>query len=377
MSWKEAAESLREVLNSAFSVAGFAPPAVKTYVGWPITDIVLKDVRTKPVGTNAHVGIYAVANGARNTSRYITDPTIIKVDPQGQIVDGPVALTLEFLGPVVEDELFIVVVNQTIFPYQVQPGDDLDTIIDAIAALINTEGTWAGSNNSGSFPGQAVLGVAGSPPEIYNLTGQVFGSGIAKYERARIERDLIVTIWASDAATREKLATQAILSINKQEFLDGADGCKIRVLYANDGPTDLPMPSGIMRHDIEATIEYPIVETVTGLARVANLLIDVKPLCISPVEAGIVYQLRSPSVLDQTSHSHVYESPSGSRPGSVFTLTAIPRANSLQLLHNLLPQAQKTVGATLGVNEFYIVGDTVTMGNTVGASDDLKARYEV
>jgi hypothetical protein len=377
MGWTEAGLALRAVLLSKFSAAGFSPPQVKCYLGWPNADNVLKDVRTKPAGSAAHVGIYAT-DTARNASRYVVDPVVVKVPPVGQLgkVDG-YPTHLELLGSAAKDELYLIVINNIAYVYRTLQGDTKTTIINALVTLINTDGKFTAANVSGSFTPRYVLSVQNGTQVIYRISGEVFGSGIVTREVGRIIRDLVITIWASDSGTREKIADKVVNSILHQEFLDSADGCKIRIVYDSDAPTDLPMPSGIMRHDVYATVEYPAIEVETGVAQVAYLSLTIKPLFYDPFVSDIQYVLGSPSPLANTFHSHIYETPVGTRPGTSFTLTFFPKANSLQLTHNLLPQRQVAVGSVIGVNEYSILGNLVTTGNTIGSNDDFKARYEI
>ena len=371
MGWLEAANALQQLLAAGLSEVGFAPPAVKTYVGWPITDVVLKDIRTKPTGTNAHVGIFTEPD-SENTSRYIIDPQIVVADPTAIWSDFASNIK-ELSGTVEAGDNYFIVINDVAYGYTAQVGDGVEEVVAALVALIPSPDFNIVDLSSG---GQALLGYSSGTTVIFRISWIISNTGSVKELRSLISRNLLITIWASDAATREKLADEAISLISGAEFLTATDGCKIRILFDNDGVTDHAMPSGILRQDIAAMVEYPIVK-VTEVARVAILVATLKPLCIAEVEADRVYTLATPSLgANVQAHSHIHEAPVGTKPGTTFTLTAIPKHGTVQLWHNLIPQLEIFAGSP-GLNEFKMAGNVITTGNTIGATDAFTARYEI
>ena len=75
-----------------------------------------------------------------------------------------------------------------------------------------------------------------------------------------------------------------------------------------------------------------------------------------------------------SSHTHVmHEVPSGTIPGTTFTLAATPLAGSERVLLNGLARRRVASGPSLG--EYSITGATLTIGQTIQTGDRLWAHY--
>lgn len=252
-----------------------APSVVGTpvlvYPGWP-DPVVLQDDLTKVLNGDpdghVHVTVFP-RRKERLTTRYrATAQTLDSVPAQIVLAHAGNALTVS--GSIFPGDNLAVQVDAQVFTYQVREGDTLQNVADAIAAFV---------------PGAEASGLTVTYPAavsiVYVATG---GHGRQLIELRRQRREIQITIWCADDATRSRLAAPLDVALAAMRFLSFSDGTGGRVIYKKSPERDERTPVKIYRRDLIYWVEYATTQVIpTTQIVAANAVIDA-PTDSAPAE---------------------------------------------------------------------------------------------
>lgn len=246
--------------------------ACKIYAGWPTAKTLDEDVR---LGVS-HVSVFAT-KGENNTTRYERDWREIargKATIKAQIAANGTDIT--FSGVISAPQNIAVHTHGRAFTYAVQSFDTFDTMVGALAILIN-EVTPATSNG----PVLTIPAAAGLKINI-GVGGTL--ARILKHQ----ERTIMVTTWAPTPQLRTKVSKILDPLFAELSYLRYPDGSHGRIIYHGTYDEDEGQKQIVYRRDLTYRVEYPTLE-IEGATEIVTIASNIQggqiPTDINPVTA--------------------------------------------------------------------------------------------
>lgn len=363
--WEDVARALRTAIVPVVNATGL--PQTKVYLGWPKPEVLLADLRKSPV--KAHVSLYAKEPARLAPEIYLGEAATVIIPPTEtvSVVSGSATLG----GTLTSGDNIFLVVNGFAFGETVQVGQTLADIATLLADAITT---FFSSSISAVAVG-AVITLTGT---VYSFSGAAFGQGQVCYVTGRYNRELQISVWAADNEDRQKLTQAILILIGATNFIALSDMSLARIRFSSDQPTDSGMPSGVMRHDINVFTEY-ISFREELKATVAWITLQLRTMVCGSVgwTTANTNPFGVPMGANISDHRHIHETPSGTRPGSVFATSGIPKSGSESLVHNGIEQEKISLPGPPSIGQYTINGNIITMGDTVNVGSSLRIHYEI
>jgi hypothetical protein len=240
-------KTLKSNVSTAINAAGVTTPG-KTVRGWPVTTQ-LADILAKK---GYLVTVYP-QEGSTDESRY-REERIAESLPTVSLVATVANDVVTFSGAVAAELNVHVFVGKPLREvlYQTVQGDTLASIATALATAINA----LALSGVHATPNGATLQVTGSPA----LRCNVGGSGTITLEVGRDARDIQVSVWAPNEATRDAVGTAIIAAIGtvRNHDLTLPDGTMAPIHKVGDRLRDKAQsPYSCYEWHIIFHVEYP------------------------------------------------------------------------------------------------------------------------
>lgn len=258
--WLQAASAIKTLLDTRF-ITPFLP-IVHVFPGYPTPDVVHAELRASPPRTL--VSIFPNA-GSKLASRYGREPEVVTKTPS-TIVPSISGLVVTFSGTITANDNVFVHINRRPFNYHVLAIDTLANVAAALATTINAAG----------FVASAVGNTIVLSGNIFNLHAAAHGSGLVYTEVSRIQRRVMLSVWAANAVDRNVVSDAAVETLAGAERLVFADLSKGRILYESSTVNDFGMPAGYLKEDSFWQVEYAIYLIETD-PRVGDINCTLKP----------------------------------------------------------------------------------------------------
>lgn len=254
------------VTNVVYPNGTEAPSVVGTpvmvYAGWPdpatLQDDLAKVNNGDPDG-HVHVTVHP-RRKEKATTRYRATPQTIDSVP-AQLVLTHTGNVLAVSGAIYPTDNLAVQVGTQVFTYQVKEGDALQDVANAIAGFV---------------PGAEASGLVVTYPDTVSIAHVATGGhGRQLIELRRQRREIQITVWCADDATRSNLAAPIDVALAATRFLSFSDGTGGRLVYAKSPERDEPTPVKIFRRDLIYWVEYATTQVIpTTQIVAANAVID-------------------------------------------------------------------------------------------------------
>ena len=224
---------------------------VKIYPGWPVANVLEKDLAAKKV----HISIYPLPTERKSTA-CIGKPWMMTAAP-AHTVAMAVAGNVVTLSGAPSTQNLMIQANGNDYTYTMQPNDTLASAATALAALIH------GAASAG--PSVTVAGA-------YRLLARVGGFGTAIKETKRQEKQFQIAIWAPTPQVRDAIAKplDAALSDSINIFFsDGSDGT---IRYSHTNQSDKDEKAGLYRRDLIYSVDYATTQVMQAAEVIAPAL---------------------------------------------------------------------------------------------------------
>lgn len=208
----------------------------------------------------------------------------------GYVVPGvPVTLTVAVTGSTVTlggtvtpGHLVGVLADGQPYAYKVAPGDTLDSIADALAALLNATsgflvsdfGEGLTDDSGASLAAADFATVSQGPPVTISIASnrpvlaRSVGNGTAVKEYRWQEEVYRIITWAPSAEARDAVTNAINVAMAQVQFLALPNSPAARVLWSSSERTDTAMKADLYRADLCFTVRY----ATTSAKQVAALL---------------------------------------------------------------------------------------------------------
>lgn len=225
---------------------------VKIYPGWPVPNVLEKDLRAGGL----HISVYPLPT-ERKVGTQIGRPYQV-VTPGTPTISGAVSETIVTLsGSINTPQNVYLLVNKVGHQYAIQSGDTLTTIATALAMMIS------GATSTGP-----VITIAGAS----EITFRAGGVGTAVRELKRQEKDFQVTVWSPNPTLRDVIGSaldSALAETSNVSFADGSPGI---FLYSRSFDSDSTEKYLLYRRDIIYSINFATTQTSTAPVVIAPVM---------------------------------------------------------------------------------------------------------
>jgi hypothetical protein len=241
------------VTNVVFPNGTDAPSIIGTpvivYPGWP-DPTTLQDDITKINNGDAdgrvHVTVYPRRKEKATTRYRATAQTIDSVPAQLVLTHSGNVLTVS--GAVHPSDNLAVQAGPQVFTYQVKEGDALQDIANVIAGFV---------------PGAQASGLVVAYPDTVGIEHVATGGhGRQLLELRRQRREIQITVWCADDASRSRLAAPIDVALASTRFLSFSDGTGGRLVYRKSPERDERTPVKIYRRDLIYWVEYATTQVI-------------------------------------------------------------------------------------------------------------------
>jgi hypothetical protein len=211
---------------------------LRIYRGRPTNAALIAD---RASGT-IDVGVYAIADTTRNTTRWGVQVAIVPTMPSLTVAVSGISAT--FFGVAAAGDLAGLLINQQAFVYQAQAGDSAALVAAALADIVRTKMIcWLSA---------ATL----TAPSAFSFVARTASTVIAIQEWCRQEQGFQVSIWSPTPTLRDGVAQVVGGSLAQTSFLSLADGTGGRIRYRSTANYDTDQTSSIYRRDLNYDVEY-------------------------------------------------------------------------------------------------------------------------
>jgi hypothetical protein len=224
---------------------------VKIYPGWPVPNVLEKDLAAGKV----HLSIYP-GNTERKTTRGLGRPWIVLSPPVHTIVMTVSGAHITLSGTPSRQNL-AVNVNGTTHIYAMQASDTLISAATALSALI------PGASSAGS-----VITVAGA----HGVWARVGGFGAAYMETKRQEKQFQIIAWAPTPEARNAVIEALDGAFSESTDMSMADGSSAIIRYSHSFQSDQVEKAGLYRGDLFYSIDYATTKTQQATEVIAPVL---------------------------------------------------------------------------------------------------------
>ena len=230
------------VLAALYPNGTAAPSAtggsVRVFRGWPTTGLLAQDRAAGGID----VSVFGIPGTSRNTTRWGVQVTELPNDPS--LTVGVSGNSATFLGTASPGDLAGVLVTQTAYVYQTQPGDSAALVAAALADLIRADMIcWLT---------QATLTV----PGVSTLVARTATAVAALGEWGRQEQQFRVSVWAPSPAIRDMSSALVMQGLAPIAFVTLADGTGGRLRFHGTANLDDDQTASIYRRDMIFTVEF-------------------------------------------------------------------------------------------------------------------------
>jgi len=214
--------------------------------GWPIRSQLDKDLQAG----NAHVSVYPT-DFERVMTKFQRDyqPNTVTAATLVLTVSGTTSITIT--GTVTIPQTVVVVLNNVGYAYVVLSGDTLDTIATNTAALL---------------PSATATGNVITLTNCYRLVARISVPYTASQEIARMDRILMISVWAPNPVIRATLGAAINIYMMENYRVPMVDNFFAQVFYHSDPWTDQLEKSLIYRRDLKYIIQYATTVTNTFIS---------------------------------------------------------------------------------------------------------------
>ena len=226
----------------------------KIYRGWPVPTLLDRDLNAGKI----HLSVFA-HDIERRTTRHaqewrslpVTPPSLTLAVSDGTITAGGTPSSPLNAAAIVDDRAYV---------YPVQPGDTLEVIAAALAAMINADRPAAAEGPSITISG------------AYRIAARVGAVGTVVKEIRRQKRSFQLTCWCPSPEARDAIASALDAELADIDYLTLPDGTAGRLLYERTAVTDRSVREGLYRRDLFYSVEYGTTLSRSAAQIVAELL---------------------------------------------------------------------------------------------------------
>jgi hypothetical protein len=223
--------------NGTTAQSATGSPA-RVFRGWPTTGLLTQDRAAGGVD----ISVFGIPGTTRNTTRWGVQVAELPSDPT--LTVGVSGNSATFLGTASLGDLAGVLVTQTAYVYQAQPGDSAALVAAALADLIRADMIcWLA---------QATLTI----PGVSTLVARTASAVAALEEWGRQEQEFRVSVWAPSPAARDTTAAIVMQGLVPIAFLTLADGTGGRLRFHGTANLDDDQTASIYRRDMIFSVEY-------------------------------------------------------------------------------------------------------------------------
>ncbi len=220
-----------------------APVAFRVYPGWPVTQNLNADLANGVVNVNVYPRPEEV-----NVSTLPSDWEITE-EPTPTLTASVSDLSVTIGGTVTAGEVMTIFYDGTAQSYTALSSDTLDTIAQALSALIS------GSSVSGA----TVTLPAGS----YSVSAQVTSPVTAIYDVKEQRRTFQIVVWAPSPVLRDQVAQFIDQYLGNTYRISLPDGSMMTLMYERSPMDDLLQKEGCWRRDLFYHVVFATTQTQT------------------------------------------------------------------------------------------------------------------
>ncbi len=219
---------------------GVIPQPVKIYRGWPGTATLRTDLGMKVL----NVTVFPEPNTTKNTTRWM----------EGIVPAGAVAPTLTVSvqgadvtvgGTVTLGQLVGILADGVAFIHRARAGDTLETVAEALGAMIATKRVVTVSGTTVSVAGAVAL-----------VGRTVADQPVLRWIRSQMQH-FRVSCWCPDPLSRDAVATAIDVALAQTSFLDLADGSNGWLHFLETVEDDEREDAALFRRDLLYAVDYP------------------------------------------------------------------------------------------------------------------------
>jgi hypothetical protein len=259
------AQAVGDMLYPAGVPAGTTPPSpvagcpVRVFQGWPEREAIDADMAAGVVDVTVNV-----LPGGVNTTRYpaVDVPISISSPTLAWNIEGTTA-TLS--GTVSTPQNVGLLVDRQAFIYAVQPTDTLDSIVAALAALIDP------------VQPASVTGLVVTIPGSHAIIGRAGGVATTLREIGRQRVSVQIVVWAPSDALRNATGGAIEPGLRGLRRIGLADQSIAMVWFGELGDNDDAAKSDIYRQTLRLNVEYAST-TVSTAAQILTFADNVRQL---------------------------------------------------------------------------------------------------
>lgn len=249
---------LAQIAEEAIYPNGVGQPSitgspVDIYTGWPISNVLEEALEQG----RSHVSVFP-NTGEKNITFFQRVPEVQSID-NASVSAQISGNNIELSGSPIPGQIIVITVNHEPYEYEIQAGDDIDTILTAFFAII---------------PNSQVFGNTLIIDNAYEIVFAISVGASVITEIGRQERLFMITVWAPTPESRTILGSALMNAYVLPVRIVLPDNFFALLTYKSTREEDHLEKSRIYRRDLNFMVNYAttVVNTTRTLSRIdANI----------------------------------------------------------------------------------------------------------